>query len=175
MSQARTRKVAATVIVQVALLLGLGLPGHAEDPAYAISLGKPTDEVELTRKGESLELKIKSPAGIGRAKLSLRRKGLKWPESIVLLIRLEDGKPLRELEGFSLQGRSFRVSGSRRTSGKMDAFDLKPEEKKPAVDAGPRKVDVRVAKTREAMRVVIPGALLAGESEVRIQWIDFYR
>ena len=151
------------------------LPSHAEDLDYAISLGKVKDEAEMTRTEGSLEVKIKSPGGIGTAKLSLRREGARWPKLIVLLIRLDDGKPLKELEGISLQGKKLRVTGSRRTSGQMDGFELGPGEKADPGVRKPRKVDVKVTKTKAAMRIVIPGKLLPEESELRIQWIDYYR
>lgn len=164
----------ARALVLFLALWFTALPLYAGKLACEISLGKAQGEAVMAMRKESLDVKIKSPVGIGTAKLSLR-KGAEWPKQIVLLIRRNDAKPLAELEGFTLQGKRIRISGSRQTSGKMESVVLSAGEQDPAEKPASRKVDITVVKTEAAMKIVIPGTLLAGESEVQIQWIDFYR
>ena len=124
--------------------------------------------------GQKFTVKIKSAMGIGRMEIGLKTQDGKWPEAVVLSIQTKDGKPLRELEGFTLSGAKIRIQGSGRTSGKMDCHDVDPNDPK-APNKNLRKVNVTVEKTDKALTVAIPGKVLQGERKVTIQWIDYYR
>jgi hypothetical protein len=154
-------------------LLGI-LPSGAGESDFSLVLGKQTDSMEFAVKDKTLEVRILSPGGIGRLELGIKKEGVKWPESVVLFLQSKKGKPLKELEGISISGKTIRIKGSRRTSGRMDCHDVKPGGQ-PVDKLNPRKVKVTVKKTAGAMVVTIPGSLLAGETGIRIQWIDFYR
>ena len=157
------------------LVFFLGIfSGGAGESDFSLVLGKQTDSMEFAVKDKTLEVRILSPGGIGRLKLGIKKEGGQWPESVVLFLQSKKGQPLKELEGISISGKSIRINGSRRTSGQMDCHDVKPDDQ-PGDKLNPRKVKVTVKKTAEAMQVTIPGSLLAGESGIRIQWIDFYR
>ena len=155
------------------LLLGI-LSCYGGEGDYSVVLGKQTDSVEFAMKGRNLEIEILSPGGIGRLELRVEKEGEAWPEAVVLVLRSEAGKPLKELEGFSVSGTKVRIQGSRRTSGKMDCHEVGPGGQGGGKH-NPRKVKVLVEKTATAMRVTIPGRLLKGESGIKIQWVDYYR
>lgn len=131
---------------------GMGPPIHAETQGYMFSLERAEDDVVLNVNKLTLEVNIKCPGGIGKGRLYRAAGAVTWPQQIVLLIRLDDGKPLGDLEGFSLEGARLRFT--------LDNVD---------------NLGIRVEKTDAAMKIVIPGKILHGESELKIQWIDFYR
>jgi len=131
-----------------------GLCKVAQNAGFIFTLERPEDQAALAMNNGNLEVKIKCPGGIGRGKLSRPADVEQWPEQIVFLIRLDDGKPLAELEGFSLRGQRVEIDTLRKN---------------------PKVSEIQIEKTESAMKVAIPGKLLAGESEVNVQWIDFYR
>lgn len=129
-------------------------PALVEDPDFIFTLQQPKkDKALLVMNNGDIELTIDCPSGIGSGKLIRRANAEKWPEQITLLIRLDDGKPLAELEGFTVRGKQGEIIHV----SKQDPGALKIE------------------KTASAMKVLIPGKILAGESEVDVQWIDFHR
>jgi hypothetical protein len=130
------------------------LPLRVEIPGYALTLASPRDEAVLATNDKNLEVKIKCPSGIGRGRLSRRPSAKEWPEEIVLLIRLEDGKPLEELEGFELRGEKIEIHQFRKN---------------------PELSEIKIEKTETAMKILIPGKILTGETDLKLQWIDFYR
>lgn len=132
-------------------MMGL-LPVHDEAGGLAFTLENPEDEVVLAMHGKNPEVKIKCPRGIGRGKLSRLAGVEEWPEQIVFLIRYDDGKPFKVLEGFNITGKQLNISGT--SDGVMGS---------------------KVEKTEDAIKITIPGIILAGESEVNVQWIDYYR
>ena len=140
----------------------------------AVEIVGMTDRAECVMQDKTLKVDVLSASGIGRIELRVKKEGAEWPESIVISLRYADGKPLKELEGLSISGKKIRIDGSRRTSGHMDCHELNPGDQKPG-EKPPRKVGVSVEKTADAMQVTIPGKLLAGESGIKIQWVDFYR
>lgn len=162
------------LIVPILLSLLVGVATAAELEDYTVVVGTKTDTAEFAVEDEKLVVKIRSTRGIGRVELRLKKKQAQWPKTIVLSLRYQDGKPLRELEGFTLAGETVRINGSRRTSGKMDCHDVNLEDPKRR-DKNARKVNVLVEKTAKAMVVTIPGKLLEGERTLKMQWIDFYR
>jgi hypothetical protein len=123
-----------------------------EAGGWAFTLENPEDEVVLAMHGKNLEVKTKCRRGIGRGKLSRLAGVEEWPEQIVFLIRYDDGKPFKVLEGFNITGKQLNISGT--SDGVMGS---------------------KVEKTEDAMKITIPGIILAGESEVNVQWIDYYR
>ncbi len=159
----------------LALLLVLGsVVCRAEVADYAVEVNSPRDSATFAVIEKKLTVKIKSAMGIGRMEIGLKTQDGKWPEAVVLSIQTKDGKPLRELEGFTLSGAKIRIQGSRRTSGKMDCHDVDANDPK-APKKNLRKVNVTVEKTHKALTVTIPGKVLQGERKVTIQWIDYYR
>ncbi|WP_345326715.1 hypothetical protein [Novipirellula rosea] len=129
-------------------------------------------EIKLTDK--QLQIQIFSSVGIGQLKLHRSAAETSWPKTVLLLIQHKPGKPLAELEGFTLRGKSILIQGSRRTSGAMDQFILTDEGTK-FQNLPSQKAKIRVSRTKDAMRVEIPGELLSAETEIEIQWIDYYR
>ncbi|GAA5510237.1 hypothetical protein [Novipirellula caenicola] len=163
------------------LLLGLqtlGLPNDASAvERYSLTLEKPHrpgDRGEITLSDEQLQVKILSSTGIGKLKLHRSATETSWPQTIVVLLQYASGDPLSELEGFTLRGESNLIQGSRRTSDAMDHFILTDEGTK-FQNLPARKAKIRVSRTKEAMRVEIPGKLLSEETKIEIQWIDYYR
>ena len=162
-------------ILAAVLVFLLGVPSsRAGESDFSLVPGRPTDSVEFALKDESLEVRVLSPGGIGRLEMGIKKEGGRWPKLIVLLLQSKRGKPLKELEGLAISGKTIRINGSRRTSGRMDCHDVHAGGQQPA-KLNPRKVKVTVKKTAGAMVVTIPGSLLDGERDVRIQWVDFYR
>lgn len=161
--------------IALAVLLPLGcLHCRAGLEDYAVEVVSQRDSMTFVMADEKLAVTVTSATGIGRLEIGLRKEDSEWPGAVVLSIRTKDGKPLRELEGFSLAGQRIRIHGSRRSSGAMDCRDVTPDDPK-GPGRHPRKVKVTVERSAKVMRVVIPGALLRGERKVRIQWIDYYR
>lgn len=172
-SSARVMKAMRLMMAALVPVLG-SVRGHAGVEDYAVEVVSPRDSLRAAMTEGVLAVRIRSATGIGRIDLGLREEDGDWPEAVVVSIQTEDGKPLKELEGFTVSGKTMRIEGSRRTSGSMECVEVAPD-----APAGPgkkaRRVKVVVEKTEEAMTVTIPGTLLKGERKVRIQWIDFYR
>ncbi|WP_372723536.1 hypothetical protein [Novipirellula sp.] len=175
------------------LLLGMLLCGSPLNAAtmerYSLTFGKTTggnttgklgakqksdDRGEIKLTDKQLQIQIFSSVGIGQLKLHRSAAETSWPQTVVLLIQHKPGKPLAELEGFTLRGKSILIQGSRRTSGAMDQFILTDEGAK-FQNLPSQKANIRVSRTKDAMRVEIPGELLSAETEIEIQWIDYYR
>lgn len=158
-------------LISLILSLTLIMCARAQTEGYSVVIGTGTDSAETSVENDQLTVKIRSTRGIGRLELRAPKKQTRWPKTVVLSLQIKDGKPLKNLEGFTLNGEKIRIAGSLRTSGAMDCHEVKPEGKK-----GPtRKVPVLVEKTGKTLKVTIPGSLLEGEASVKIQWIDFYR
>jgi hypothetical protein len=113
------------------------------------------NQVELGMNENTLELKIQCPKGMGKGRLARPDGVQEWPEKIVLLLRYEDGKPLPRVEGFGLKAGQKIIQSM---GGNQDVISQNAHQK---TDAG--------------LEIVIPGNILAGESEVLIEWIDFFR
>ena len=157
------------VLLVLVVASGIGL-GELAD--YAAEPGSPHDSVKFSLKEDALWVDVTSATGIGRVTISVK-DGARWPETVVLAIRTKDGKPLKELEGFKLSGKMLRINGARRTSGRMHCYETDPDN--PGKRVHQREVKVEVTKTKAAMEVRVPGKLLAGERELQVQWVDFYR
>ena len=117
-----------SALAGAAMLAGSGAWG-GEVTGYVVEVESPRDATEVSLEGKTLSVKVKSATGIGRMEIGKKKDG-EWPEAVVLLLRSGDGKPLRELEGFTLAGEGIRIEGSRRTSGKMDCRDGGPQDPK---------------------------------------------
>ncbi|TWU17429.1 hypothetical protein Pla52o_52330 [Novipirellula galeiformis] len=156
------------------LVLVFGLPLWASGDDFAITMQKRCEQSEIQQSDQKLEIKIHSSFGIGRIKVERRCPSTSWPETIVLQIQYEAGKPLKELEGFTLRGEKLLITGSRNTGGQMDQFGL-AEDQTSFQDKPSGKANIRVDRTNETMRIVIPGKLLADEVSLEIQWVDYYR
>ena len=165
--------VARLVMLLVATFL-LGSSVNAAEDGYTLTMRKPADRAAIKHAKERLEIQIFSSMGIGQLKLHRGAAHSAWPKTVVLLIQHDKGQPLKELEGFTLRGKTTRIEGSRRTSGAMDQYILAQDEAK-LQDLPSQKAKIRVERTNDSMRVEIPGALLAAETEIEIQWIDYYR
>jgi hypothetical protein len=135
---------------------------------------KAGDTVSVSPHNKTVTVKLVSTTGIGSVTLINKNKGGAWPAVVELLISYPEGKALRELEGFQLYAKRIRVEGSRRQTGKMSCFDL-PQGKDKFASKPNRTVNVQVNKQPTVMKITIPGKLLKGESQIVIQWIDFYR
>ena len=161
-------------ITTILLLHFLNVAMAAGLDDYAVVVSTKTDSATFTVEKNKLKVTIRSTRGIGGLEVSLKNGAATWPENIVLSLQSKGGNPLRELEGLTLSGKTIRISGSRRTSGRMDCHDVAPEDAK-IRNKNARKVNVLVEKTAKAMVVTIPGKLLKGERSIKIHWVDFYR
>ena len=132
--------------------------------------GKTEDKATFTANRETLQVQIYSTMGIGNATLAMNSKKVEWPDQVEFQLTHINGDPLKDLEQVTITGEGFRISGSRRTSGKMEYTDLRQ-----GADAAPRPVNVQVERTETTLRVLVPGKLLSESPTIHIQWIDFFR
>jgi hypothetical protein len=158
--------------IPIAAILLTCQRASAQEHDYSVTAVKDTDKATLVVQDQTLRVRIQSASGIGVVKLVSNTSNHEWPSTVELVIVDNAGRALRELEGFSIQGNNFRVTGSRRESGQMTCVR---RGENPGEVKKTRKIDVRVKKAAGEMQVVIPGSLLSNESAVRIQWIDYYR
>ena len=173
--KSHTRFTALIVMAIILFTCGHLISGAAVDTKdFSAKPNRKADRATVSVNGKALVVRIQSAIGIGALVLKNHMKAGTWPQIIRLYLVGREGKPLRELEGFTLQSSRLRVQGSRRTAGKMDAFDFDLERKqfpkKPT-----RQVNIVVKKSDEALLVEIPSALVKDEKKLTIQWIDFYR
>lgn len=135
-------------------------------PAIKFELKRPADVIEVTATDAETVLTLTSKTGIGSAKL--QRVGKTWPKQITLKTNL------RGLEGLIL------TQGDRRLQTFLGSDTPETFRRTAADKWEPAKIDKRflptIAKGETGIVIQLPAAWLeAGEPELLVEWIDFYR
>jgi hypothetical protein len=151
----------------------------AQEPRGLEAIISPDDgKIAIAREQDRVLATIHSERGIGKA--VLKRLGEKWPRQIVLRIHLSG------LELFKLTTPSTRLSWSVSSHGQQEStVTLLEESKETALKPGhelyspitivPKKATIPLSQ-EAYFEIVLPGPLLKhDESELQLQWIDFYR
>jgi hypothetical protein len=144
----------------------------ADEPKFQFELKRKDDSIEVVREPKRTLFVITSLSGIGTAKI-VRSEG-PWPSQVVLRLRHAPGQGLKALENFELTVGRMRLKGNDKQSGKLPFFLADAEGKFPPDDAPSGTLNVTFSPQAEALDVVLPANLLAGD-RVEIVWIDFYR
>jgi len=110
-------------------------------------------------------------SGIGNGTITLKEGH--WPKEVVLRFQHGKGQPFKGLEDFHLTTARFKVDGSQKKSKAMP-FSLAGDDGKFA-DGPAGTLNVVVEETKDGMEVRLPANLLAGASNVKVEWVDFYR
>ena len=141
-----------------------------DEPKYQFALRKAQDAIEVKKDEKRTLFIITSQTGIGDGSVTLTEG--RWPRDIVLRLRYDKERGFNMLESFTLATERFQVSGSQRTSGKMELYFLSPEGKAEALTGH---VNVIVQERAGALEVTLPAHLLAGTKAVKFGWIDAFR
>lgn len=151
----------------------------AEEPHTLEAIISPNDDkIDIGREQDRIIVTIHSERGIGKA--TLKRLGEKWPRQITLRIHLSG------LESFKISTPSTRLSWSVSSHGQQDSIvtlledsketPLKPDhELYSPIIIVPKKATIPLPQ-EAYFEIVLPVPLLKpDESELQLQWIDFYR
>ncbi|WP_459557454.1 hypothetical protein [Lacunimicrobium album] len=151
----------------------------AEEPRELDAILSPDDgKIVITKEQDRVLVTLHSERGIGKA--VLKRLGEKWPSQITLRIHLSG------LESFKITTPSTRLSWSVSSHGQQESMvtlleDSKETALKPdhelysPITIIPKKATIPLSQ-ESYFEIVLPAPLLKpDESELQLQWIDFYR
>lgn len=152
-----------------------------EMPPLKATTKKADDTVEVKAEKGVVTLTIRSPSGISQA--VIERTGDKWPDWIVLRLRLTG------LESFQISGGRVKVHGSVSSTGRKPQTVLWADGKEdtPLDSKSPLWTEVKIVgadgKPTEVVPVkdgyfemALPKALFEGDPKsITVHWIDFFR
>ncbi len=168
------------VLVFAAIACGVA-PGN-DDPPFKFTTKKDEDRVEVkVEKDKATFSRFRSPSGIGRA--VIERTGEKWPDVVVLQMRLTG------LESFQASNGTIVLDASVSSHADEQRVRLKEAGKEDAaLDAkspywmGIRKIGSDDKPTKNLplkdgyFEVPLPTAFFKGNPKsITLEWVDFYR
>ena len=159
------------LLLSCAAILAAASAARASDPVYEFALKKGDDSITAARDGDKVVFTITGKSGIGNGTITLKEGH--WPKEVVLRFQHGKGQPFKGLEDFHLTTARFKVDGSQKKSKAMP-FSLAGDDGKFA-DGPAGTLNVVVEETKDGMEVRLPANLLAGASNVKVEWVDFYR
>lgn len=172
------------------LAIGIALmsitAGSAQEPdRFRVTTHRPDDRITWSLTEERVVFKIQSPVGISKA--TIARTGERWPETVVLHLRLNGLESIRIVaDSLDLRGAVSSQTGEFRIWKGSEENALLDSESPYWVEHRFLDRDGNLAKTVQAneklpakeglIELRLPKALFeANPDKFTVHWIDFYR
>lgn len=168
--------------VIVLLILSVAMTNTADDaiPAFKITNKRDNDRVEVQVEKDKVTFSVQSPFGISQA--TIEPMGEKWPDAVVLRLRLKG------LENFKVTNGTVTIEGSASLQERKPLVRLwkDGQEDKPLDTKSPFWIGVRILSdvgtpAKEIplkdgyFELALPMAVFEGKPTITVSWIDFYR
>lgn len=169
------------LVVYFVWVAGMTLPEAAEPPKFDIQTRRKDDKVIVGTQDGKTVLTVVSPFGIGKA--TIRCTAQRWPEKLVLRLRLSG------LESLVVGNANTKLAASVSSQGdgvvRVRLMSDGPEQ--PLDRSSPYWMEIRAFNAEGKpscpplekggfFEITIPKALLDDDSRtLEVQWIDFYR
>lgn len=151
------------------------------EPPFEVTTKRDDDRVSVQCENDQAVFSVHSPAGTSQA--VIEEAGAKWPESVVLRLRLSG------LEHFKISSRDVTLEGSATLQGGEPVVRIFKDGKEdaPLDDEDPYWIKVRIfgsdGKPAKAIpledgyfEMEVPQALFERNAKsITVEWIDFYR
>lgn len=159
----------------------------SEHPRLAVELLKKEDSFFPRRAQDRTVYVLKSPSGIGGAKV-IRTSGT-WPRQTVLRFQYDDERAFTMLEGFSLRTDQLEIRGQ--ISGSLEKASKEPVPFKLSFwfvnrDGEPKfrhtggmpaagTLDATIQRKTSGLEIALPAGCLQESKSLQLDWIDAYR
>lgn len=174
----------AIALLVTAAVVGLGsgvTAGDDKQPRFNITTKRHDDRVEVKAEKDKVFFSVHSPFGISHA--VIERADAKWPDAVVLRLRLKG------LESFRASNGKVRLEASASLQDGKPLVRLWKDGKEdtPLDSKSPHWMDIRIlggdgAPAKEiplkggCFEMKLPGAFFDGNPKsITLNWIDFYR
>jgi hypothetical protein len=143
--------------------------GKATPSTITVATRKPDDRFELTALPGRETLTIRSPSGIGGARIE--RVGDRWPDRLTVRLRLKGLESIKVSNGTAIVSGSASVQGEPRPRLSLARDDQRAQ---PIDKSSPFFVDIRAID--DGFEFDLPKALFeSSPKSMTVEWIDFYR
>jgi hypothetical protein len=151
-------------------------PNEAEPPLTA-KVGRDDSRIEISSKGDAVVLDVSSPFGIDKA--TIRRKGERWPTTILIRLHLKGLESFKAASGDDTVEWSVSSTGDHAARAALwrDGKEIALPPDHPLYSAVRiQESDGKIPLKRGYFEISLPKPLFADNpAEIEVRWIDFYR